>query len=245
MRINGRLLPSVFPSHVKKGWGMKELDEKYEALPKELLRVTAHCVTPVILGDDGVIHLDSVIGSAVAAAHPCPFKHDCWDVFPMPLAILWQDDRGYPLWAATDLQPVGDKAVGREYWHKRYPADKAPFGKKQTANTTAGRWREYRVPVETVACERFEAACIGNREEVQRLLDHIGHIGKKTGAGYGKVAKWTVEPLHDEQPEMLVALNRPLPLEYARKNCIVGVRGRRGWTPPYWFAPNWTECVRP
>lgn len=245
MRIRRHLLPTVRKNNAKKGMGFVDVDERYEAMPKRLLRVTAHLISPVVLGNDGVIHLDALIGTAIAAAHPCYLHFDNDSVFPMPLEILWLDGNGYPLWAATDLRVVGDRAEGREYWHKRYPVDKAQFSAKMNANTTAGRNREYRVPMQTIACERMEAACIGNQEELERLLPYITHVGKKGAQGFGRVAKWTVELMDDKQPEMLIANNRTIPLPYARDKGIIGIRGRKGWTVPYFYAPRFMECISP
>ena len=91
MRIRRHLLPTVRENNSKKGMGFVDVDERYEAMTKRLLRVTAHLISPVVLGNDGVIHFDALIGTAIAAAHPCYLHFNNDSVFPMPLEILWQE----------------------------------------------------------------------------------------------------------------------------------------------------------
>ena len=161
---------------------------------------------------------------------------------PLPLELLWVSDDGLPLWACTPLRPVNDdKGLDAvEYWHKRYPAHRAEFGHKLNANTTAGRWREYRTPVHTHSVNTLASLAIGNPEETLRLLETITHIGKKGSQGFGRVAKCEVIAANHNADD-IVSLRRVPVASCLGKNRKV--LPNCPWTPPYWYAPRWSDCT--
>ncbi len=215
---------------------------------KQPLRVSAQMATPVVMGVDSHVHLDGLLSVAALTSHPYPSQWgaDGSMTLPLPLELLWVSPKGRPLWAATPLAPLGETAEGREYWHKRTPSHRADFGAKLNAVTTAGRWKEYRVPLKTVTTMHLVGLCIGDAGEVERLLGVIQHVGKKGSAGYGRVARWTVEPTEASVTDILAL--RPVPVAYfdGKPAPTTGVlRQREAWTPPYWIAKWHEPCVCP
>ena len=248
MRLNTALMPKVHLSHKDKGYGFDKLAERYAAMDKEPLIISADLVTPYVpVGTDKAVHLDGLLSQAVLTAHPCAPQfggQSC--VVPLPVEILWLSPQGLPLWAASDMLPDGDSNQAREYWHKRYPSHRADLGSKMAAVTTAGRWKEYRVPLNAVRADKLRAVAIGNKDEVERLLGFVSHIGKKGSAGYGRVALWRVDKLPVDNAHDLILAAKSVPVDYAADKQIAGVYSPlKGWTPPYWYAPNWQPCITP
>lgn len=214
------------------------------------MRVTAVMGGPYVHAIDGAIHLDGVLSMAACAAiNSGPNQDFDGAVVPIPLRLLWVCQKGRPLWAASDLRPVGETGQAKSYWHSRYPADRADLSEKIGANTSAGRWKDYRVPMSMTLAHRLEALCVGVPEHVEKLLtQHVTHIGKKTSQGKGRVLQWTVDPLPlpiDDAIEAIIS-SRPVPLDYFRETAsqISGrIVPRAGWTPPYWDARYHTEVV--
>lgn len=245
----GRIAPYPFTTFRKaRTVTWREQAEIWASLPKEGLRIVAHLVTPAVFGVDGAIHLDGMLAAAALTTHPYPSQwvRDGEVTLPLPLELLWVSPQNLPLWAATPLRPFGLAAEGREYWHRRTPSHRADFGAKLNAVTTAGRWKEYRVPLKTVTTDRLEAICIGDRAEVERLLAATGYVGKKGSMGYGRVARWSVEPHPVEIAEIVAS--RPMPLAYfdGRAAPMTGVlRESESWTPPHWVARWHAPCVCP
>lgn len=243
MRLNPALMPKVHLSHKDKGYGFDKLAERYAAMDKQPLLIEARLTTPYVpVGSDNVVHFDGILSQAVLTAHPCAPQfggHAC--IVPLPIDILWISPKGLPLWAASDMLPDDELIAAREYWHKRYPSHRAEFGQKLAAVTTAGRWKEYRVPLNAVRANRLRSVVIGNKEEIERLLTFVSHIGKKGAAGYGRVSSWIVTEKDDA--DMLLE-GKAIPVEYA---AFWGIEGKyipfKGWTPPYWYAPNWSACI--
>lgn len=247
MRLtNYDMLPVVWPSQIKKGFGYRELADRYAAMEKQPLLVTGAILTGYIPSEsDGAIHLDGLLSAAVLTSHPCPADYKKGAaLIPLPLEILWLSKDGWPLWAASDLIPDDQTSKSQEYWHKRYPTHRAELGTKLSAKTSAGRWREYRVPVTAIVTGAIKGVCIGNKEEVERLLKFVTHVGKKGAAGYGRV-EWQVR----EFPDSAMALDaihrtKATPIDYAAQKGLAGkVKPLSGWTPPYWYAPNHLPCL--
>ena len=246
MRLNRSLLPKVHLSHKDKGYGFDVLAERYAAIDKRPLIIDAVLATPYVpAGSDQSVHLDGILSQAVLTAHPCaPQFNGQACIVPLPIEILWLSAQGLPLWAASDMLPDGDTNQAREYWHKRYPSHRADFGTKLSATTTAGRWKEYRVPLNAVRTDKLRAVAVGNKAEIERLLSFVSHLGKKGSAGYGRVAQWGVSDLPVENALDLILSAKAVPVDYAVESEISGIYNPlKGWTPPYWYAPNWSPCM--
>ena len=221
-------------------WEQRTAD--YANLPKSPILIIARLVTPIIHAENRLTHLDGILSAAAITDHPVASQYDQAAVVPLPLELLWVSDDGLPLWACTPLRPVNnDKGLDAvEYWHKRYPSHRAEFGRKLNANTAAGRWREYRTPVHTHSVNTLAALAIGSPEETLRLLETITHIGKKGSQGFGRVAKWEVIAANHNADDIVSLRRVPVAscLGENRKvlpNCP--------WTPPYWYAPRWSDCT--
>jgi len=216
----------------------------FASLEKTPLVVAAELVTPIIHAERGLTHLDSILAFAVMTAHPAPSNFDDAATFPLPLKMAWISDEGLPLWACSPLMALSEPHEFREYWHKRYPSHRAEFGHKLSANSRAGRYKEYRTPVVASQVGKLHALSIGHAEEIEKLLSVVTHIGKKGSMGYGRVAKWSVTPADHSLDDVLSL--RTVPVEYYAGKTPKGILSPlRGWTPPYWYAPWWRACMVP
>lgn len=220
--------------------------DHYAALPKRPLIIVAEMATPIIHAEPHCTHLDSILAFGALTTFPVESIHGAGGVsaVPLPLDLVWVSPDGLPLWACTPLRPVARHLDGKEYWHKRYPVDRAAFGQRLNAVTTAGRWKEYRTPVSTAQADRLDAMCIGHADEIRALLDVVTHIGKKGSMGYGRVARWSV--IDSTHTTETILARRAVPLDYyAGRAPLGGISPSRAWTPPYWYAPWWRPCAIP
>lgn len=240
-----RPLPRVAPwnkGRPSRNWESRR--DEYAALPKAPLVITAELVTPVLHAERDRTHLDSILAFAALTDHPVASNYDGAAVVPLPLDLAWVSPDGRPLWACTPLMPAGEGVATREYWHKRYPSQRADFGDKLNAVTTAGRWKEYRVPVHAHSIDRLHALAIGHADAIERLLAVVTHIGKKGSMGYGRVARWSITPSAHTLDDVLAM--RPVPVAYyAGRQPVGSLAINRGWTAPYWYAPWWADCMVP
>lgn len=251
LRLNPELLPT--------NSDIRKLAEYYEELPKEPLLIIGELGTPYIPTDSsGALHFDAILAWAVVSSCSSRIEFSpTGSVVPTPLEILWlspgdMDEKlpeGLPLFASSDLFPQGDTLRSREYWHKRYPNDRIEFAKKRKGIvTSAGRWKEYRVPITTIRTAQIRGLCIGNRQEVESLLALVTHVGKKS-ISYGRILRWNVSPLRNYSEEairMTILRSRPVPASYwishGESFPLGDYISSMGWTPPYWFTPWYSKC---
>lgn len=242
MQIARSLLPQVHLSHKDKGYGFDKLADRYAAMPMQPLIVDALMVTPYV----PPVHLDGLLSQAVLTAHQCAPKFGDVCVVPLPIKMLWVSPKGFPLWAVSDMLEVDESVICREYWHKRYPSHRADFGEKLNAVTTAGRWKEYRVPLDGRRVNVLRSIVLGNKDEIERLLEFVTHIGKKGAAGYGRVAQWQVSGFVADGVEDLILSSKAVPIDCEQAPKQTGkLSPSIAWTPPYWYAPNNLPCVVP
>ncbi len=258
-----RSLPSVTRRRAKEHGTYHDVLRRYLALPMEPLLVSATLTSPMIVNVDGGVHLDALLTWAVTEDFPCPTIHDdhsATAVVPLPVRLLWVDARGLPLWAASDLVPIGQWESETVYFHKRYPSDRVEWCRSPNALTTAGRWKEARLPFPRRVPHADAELCgmvLGNRAEIERLLTgYVTHVGRKVAAGNGRVAQWSVAPLAVDGETALGRIldGRCTPVDYYVERGTAQSQGAdferrllpsRCWTPPYWYAPYASTVVAP
>lgn len=203
------------------------------------LIITAYVGTPVYTGTHiDAVHLDSILAYA-ATCHLPPLAQGEVRVVDIPgLHKTWEDDDGKPLWACSMLY-AKDGESGQEYAHRRYPSHRAKMAKKQSANLSAGQYKEGRRSIRTTDARVWEAMAIGDKDKVEGLLTKIGHIGSRASI-YGHVIKWVVDECDSVTLDDVMS-RRPVPVEY--ESCD-SPDPFMAWTPPYWYYPWMGLCRR-
>jgi len=232
--------------------------ERYAALEMQPLRISFELYADSCLAGYDPLHLDNLLAFCVVEeatqGRGLPNTPEAYEL-PVPLRCLWRSPDGFPLWAATQFAPVGLSAKDIVYWHKR--AQSGEWTKTKSGRfairSTQGRWMERRVPLPATVCHEFEATCIGNADEIARLLTPMAFIGKRS---LGEVECWHVSRLTRDERSPLAGdfglvrdgrLTRALPalaLELLPIGQVPdGLPAPVGWTPPQWkpslFAPGW------
>lgn len=228
---------------------LPELDQftaQYAQCAYEPLRITFNLQPNSRIVNYDPIHLDGLLARAVVTHATegrllCDSENGYW--LPLPLKMLWRNDDGFPLWAASTLYPVGEHTDDITVRHKRN--SDGHLHNKPKLKTRAGPWMERRMPTPVTVCDAYEAVCIGNRELVVGLLDMFTHIGKLR---LGRIVGVRVEPV--DSMDVLWrddALIRPVPaaaglIDWLEKPSLIG------WTPPHWkpslFLPGWRVGTR-
>lgn len=248
MQCCGLDLPTErFPTACREGIGDRKrcwrgLYERWRKLPAGPLRVRGQLANGFVPSLDGALHLDGILSAACMSLY-ASVVGDRVDpyVVPLPLGLSWVSRTGMPLWTATDLVPTDEAARGVTYLHARYPVHRADIAVKQSVLTSAGRYKDARIPMLVIAAAEVVGVCFGDREWVSKLLDLVTHVGKKGSHGHGRVLSWSVGPA-EGVVEADVLDRRPVPIEFLadRDETIEAARiaPRRGWSPPYWHAPS-------
>lgn len=224
--------------------------------PTSPIKVTAYLSDGRMNSADGIVMLDSIL------YHAWFWKHHPEVLQGMGTAE-YDGYTGLPLrqlpgnrWAASRgiYEEIGQSV---EYINKRpnfFNADKIDKldMEKGLISDSVGQYRAYRIPnvIRTVKGGIITFWAMGHANEVQELLDCIPAVGKKYAAGYGIVARWTVEDCEEDyslwHPEY--GLMRPVEVE-SEDTAGLDLTGypimQYGVKPPYWKAKNLRLCYVP
>lgn len=206
------------------------------------LKITAEMISPIV--DYGPVYLDSLLGRVVVdeATHGNGVQ-DNPDAYWIPVPVKLACMSPYPLWFSSALYAAGESVRDTVFLQKTVQSGEWTSAKN--IQTKTGRWMERRIPTPLKTTAELEARCIGNKAEVERLLDKIQFIGKRRSIGYGEVKTWRVEPADYSEKDIFVSgslLIRALPVENIGIECDE-TPAYVGWTPPQWkaslYTPGW------
>lgn len=241
--------PAVRDRDHKAGRSYTAVWERWRDAPKAPLLVRATMASGHVPTLDGTLHLDGILAAAVMGSSHVGATVGFRERFavPLPIQLVWVSNQGWPLWAATDLKGEGGGCDAEVYIHRRHPTDRATLAAQTAVNTSAGRYRDVRLPLRTRIEPTLVGWCIGDRDLVADLLTGIEQVGRKGAIGQGRVLGWCVEPADVDLAWILD--RRSVPLEYLAKVGAAALPDRiaphASWTPPYWDAPRHRPCRLP
>lgn len=208
--------------------------QRWRNTPVTGLKVTA-LMAQGYVSTVGALNLDGVLSAGLVNSPMVGTTMGGRNGFcvPLPLHLAWVSDQGWPMWAATEFV-AADEQIGQAYLHKRHPTDRATLGPRAAVNTSAGQFKDVRLPLQVKVTGQIEAWCIGIEDDVCAILGAVTHVGRKGAIGYGRVLRWTVEPADVSLAWVLD--RRTVPLAACGDADPDRVSPRDAWTAPYWDA---------
>lgn len=217
---------------------------------KELLVVTAYLSGPLYQSDPWSPSLDGILAywalrerlGEEEFALGCTGAYGWPEIDDLPLARETFGD----LWWWQCSSPLVDEVQRFErYDHRRfddrYAIKYLPEGTKKVL-TAAGPYKDYRLLRSGVVARCVAWHCVGDADEIRRLLGRCTNIGKLNRRGGGPVDRWTVEPGGDE---WLARFHRPVPVAFAEAHGLDGPRMVWGIRPPSYAPDRQVLCVMP
>jgi hypothetical protein len=233
------------------------------------VKVTAHLAGPVVLSPDGRLpHLDAVCEFAlagklrtIAESSRGRHRYDALRPRGMPVAEPGQIPSPF-VRERIDGLPVSrvsfGVAAGREdvaHFGRAFPMERAGLlaeDQRIKIATTGGPYRSFRLPLRLLHCGRIGwFAALRERPGVLRhVLKQIDAVGKKTAHGWGRVARWEVEPVDEDlswyaPAEAGPVLMRALPAVIVPEGTVGARRTFCGVVAPYWQRDFWREAMEP
>lgn len=129
--------------------------------------------------------------------------------------------------------------------HRRFNAQEAERyigDKTKKVEITKGAYRNARLPKKITVTPEVTWYVVGKKEEIERLLKGVTHIGAQRRSGYGAVRSWSVEETEDDSKARLC---RALPVEFAEENNVQGLIMEWPIRPPARLPENLRMCVIP
>jgi hypothetical protein len=225
--------------------------ERYASMDMQPLRIELYLRGYAHLAGYDPLNLDNLLARCVVdeatQRQGLPTEFGAYRL-PVPLRALWHGRDGLPMWAATPFVAL-DETRDVFYWHKRAQSGRwtGTHSGKFAIRSTQGRWMKRRVPLPVHLASRWTANCIGNADEIARLLQSLTCVGKRRSIGFGEVERWVIcdgafDLVRDDR------LTRTLPyeaLDLLRGKTPEGNCSLIGWTPPQWkpglFSLGWRE----
>ena len=171
---------------------------------------------------------------------------------PLPLEKLWIcPETLLPLWNTTQFLPMTSNTQETVYWHKRgytpYLLKKGKGDKPHNAKFGQGPYKEYRIPLPIHSCLHWRAFGVGDTTAIEKLLKNVQAVGKKRTQGHGVVKKWEITEINSfsyfHESRYIKAFPVDFP-DYPKPPAgVVWNRYETGWTPPYWLASIFKECI--
>ena len=216
------------------------------------LKVTAYPAEPVVGYRDG-LHLDGPMAYGYFASMSRKEADTLPDEpvdFPLPLAT-W----GYPLspywgWRCSSACADWQAETKAEIRRRSITQEMSEWGRRDSVQIGSGRYKpcDLGYPAHIADCITWYA--VGNRGEVQRLLDAVPAIGKLTNKGFGRIRSWRVEETSADWsirgPTGI--LMRPVPASIAREEGIIIENygaARCGMRCPYYHVSRQALCLIP
>jgi CRISPR type IV-associated protein Csf3 len=207
------------------------------------LRVTFQLATAVIEGDYP-IHLDDLLAWATVDEQLLStgaerFSDERFEalIADLPLGRL-SGGEGDSVWAASQLMLAPADGRGMRMTVRRTNVDSlvdligsgAVIRRGDQINLSSGPDKNYLMQTPYLLTSNATAWCIGDKQEIERLLPRVLYLGKKRSQGFGRIASFSVED--DEEATEKVWIRH---LPWARDGfCQARVAVR----PPYWSPQN-------
>lgn len=120
--------------------------------------------------------------------------------------------------------------------------------KKAKVDTSQGQFKNWDLPLKIIETNRIDWYCVGDKLEIERLLNSCTHLGKKRSQGKGQILRWNVQVIDcDKSFYFEGQIMRPIPTNCVNPDILKGTFDVMQWafTPPYFLPENRTLCVMP
>jgi CRISPR type IV-associated protein Csf3 len=212
----------------------------------EPLEVTAILWGRLILPSVGYVHLDALLAWAAWARSGEPPALDETHLQQIEIPVQRSACGRYHLASASKC----DVRQREKRWlNKRFPVEYwQALGAGKSASriqTSSGPSKGFRIPMEAQHLEGHRIAwwCVGERAEIEALLQLVTHVGRRRAVGEGEVREWRVEPCEPWGPGFPVVDVEGRPLRHLPLGdaLVTGEHVPRIGTLTYPYFAKWTE----
>jgi len=169
------------------------------------------------------IHLDALLAYAQVKTYFDPDEAGTEDYFRVlgnQIPVARHEAQGDWFFKASVFMPVGPVSHSSEFFTQRMDQEGLVAGIKSCSvklkkrpddprnkpenlplhgakiDVVRGVYRNMLGFYGVTEADRYQAFCVGDREEIESLLasGHVNHLGPRRGTGYGAIAAWRVIP---------------------------------------------------
>ena len=214
------------------------------------LQVVMEVIPPIYITSPW-LHLDSILSylctrDALEELFYCMPTEETVDVSLLDLPLKKTDDVYH-----SSVGIYDDNAkLYRDTIYKRF-TDKETYklSKKQQQGrikTNQGHFKDFMINLPLLITNKITFYCNGDEQELNRLLKHLTHIGKKSSIGGGRVRNIKITPTSEDysffKDEQVM---RPIPAKMNVPLIQGMIFEQQPYKPPYWDKNNVTMCIVP
>ena len=212
------------------------------------LVITAHLQNGLISGDmwtpsiDNILaywHLKKSLSDAEFAAG-CANVGELLTVDDLPIE---KEIHGDDWWYKCSSPITAINARYSTHIHRRFDqlaGEKYLLPKKGRIQLQTGQHKNKRVKLFVTITDRIIWHVVGNKKNIEELLQKCTHLGANINIGFGKVKYWHISADGDVD---IARFKRSLPETFAEKHGIDGIRMNWGYRPNVRKPANQALCV--
>lgn len=238
-----------------------EKQKEYDGLAKQDLLVRFQMATP--FSSMAYLSLDGVLAywALNALMGPDFFNIDVDPIdpinAPLPLDRAQNEDKRWWWLSSFGCYTLNGESVTG--WKKRWDDQNDllvnfPEKKKPRIDHKSGFFKAYAMPLIIRNTKEIIFCCVGNAQEIEKLLANCWHLGKKRSQGYGRIASIKIEETSENWHNWSNGrATRAIPIEEttikeqiaaaALKNKSFALVAT-GYKPPYWHPRNRAYCYK-
>ncbi len=159
----------------------------------------------------------------------------------LPLKKVFHADKWW--WACSSPEYDLKHEIVRAFY-KKFNIDTSLIIKQKakSIDLTKGQFKNYSTFFREIITKQVSWHVIGDEDEIKRILSMCRQIGAQRGKGMGVVESWSVTDSSDVRKAMF---NRPIPVDAAEHNNVIGIKAWRGFRPSVRIAENQALCILP
>ena len=113
-------------------------------------------------------------------------------------------------------------------------------------HTNRGFFKDFMINYPILLTDSLTFYCNGDKKELERLLDNISFIGKKTSIGSGKILMVEIDRIDEDYSFFKDNhVMRPIPIKFKLPIFEGMTIQRQSFKPPYWDKNNMAMCYVP
>lgn len=120
--------------------------------------------------------------------------------------------------------------------------------KKAKVDTSQGQFKNWDLPLKIIETNRIDWYCVGDKLEIDRLLNNCSHLGKKRSQGKGQILNWKITTINKDRSFYWQGkIMRPIPVDCLNSDMLKGTFDVMKWafTPPYFLPEHKAICAMP
>lgn len=231
----------------------EKIDNYHTSTNYTPLKVVFEVDSPIYLTSP-FLHLDSLLGylcmrDALGELFYCTPSEIVLPIDNLELPVETTDDVNHTSVGIFDSAKLYKQTIYKRFTDKQIHTVNPKKYKKLRVGS--GYFKGFMINLPAILCNTITFYCKGDKEELERLLPNLSHLGKKPAVGGGHIKSCSICEVDDDYSFIKDdEIMRPIPVDFAENNLDISLKGgmviqRRTYKPSYWDKSSACMCYTP